>query len=178
MDRTVAQPLKKFPDTVLNSGRHWSGSSSQRLRLASGLLPSCFRLRCCAVCTSYLYRSFYISAPQFSFMWSWCLSQNLGVTNVTEASKPRIWTRVEELLGTVFSNQPDTLSLRDPEPRMCWRGPSAIYPNGTEHCQYKSKCYVQLQKKRPCIGSIRGFKLAAIKPTNVQLTNYSFRVVT
>jgi hypothetical protein len=37
--------------------------------------------------------------------------------------------------------------------------------------------YMVLDKKKPGIGSIRGLYLAAVRPTTVQLTNYSFRVV-
>jgi hypothetical protein len=37
--------------------------------------------------------------------------------------------------------------------------------------------YVLVDKEKPGIGSIRGFNLAAVRPTTVQLTNCSFRVV-
>jgi hypothetical protein len=38
--------------------------------------------------------------------------------------------------------------------------------------------YVVLDKEKSAIGSIRGLNLATVRPTTVQLTNYSFRVVT
>jgi hypothetical protein len=38
--------------------------------------------------------------------------------------------------------------------------------------------YVILDKEKPGIGNIRGLNLAAVRPTTVQLTNCSFRVVT
>jgi hypothetical protein len=38
--------------------------------------------------------------------------------------------------------------------------------------------YVVLDKEKFCIGSARGLNLAAVRPTTVQLTNCSFRVVT
>jgi hypothetical protein len=37
--------------------------------------------------------------------------------------------------------------------------------------------YVVLDKEKPGLGSIRGLNLAAVAPSTVQLTNYSFRVV-
>jgi hypothetical protein len=37
--------------------------------------------------------------------------------------------------------------------------------------------YVVLDREEPGIGSIRGLNLAAVRPTTVQLTNCSFRVV-
>jgi hypothetical protein len=39
------------------------------------------------------------------------------------------------------------------------------------------KMYVVLDKKKPCIGSIRGLNLAAVRPTVDQLANCSFEVV-
>jgi hypothetical protein len=35
--------------------------------------------------------------------------------------------------------------------------------------------YVVLDKEKARAGSIRGFNLAAVRPTTVQLTDYSFR---
>jgi hypothetical protein len=35
-----------------------------------------------------------------------------------------------------------------------------------------------LDKENPCIGSVRGLNMAAVRPTTVQLTNCSFIVVT
>jgi hypothetical protein len=38
--------------------------------------------------------------------------------------------------------------------------------------------YVVLDKQNPDIGSIRGLNLAVVRPTTVQQTNCSFRIVT
>jgi hypothetical protein len=35
-----------------------------------------------------------------------------------------------------------------------------------------------LDKERPGLGSVRGVNLVAVRPTTIQLTNHSFRVVT
>jgi hypothetical protein len=37
--------------------------------------------------------------------------------------------------------------------------------------------YVVLENEKPGIGSIRGLNLVAVRPTTIQLTNCSFRVV-
>jgi hypothetical protein len=37
--------------------------------------------------------------------------------------------------------------------------------------------YVVLDKERPCIGSIRGLNLAAVKPTTVHVINCHFGMV-
>jgi hypothetical protein len=37
--------------------------------------------------------------------------------------------------------------------------------------------YVELDKEKPCIGSINGVNLESVRPTTVQLINCSFRIV-
>jgi hypothetical protein len=38
--------------------------------------------------------------------------------------------------------------------------------------------YVVLDKEKPCIGSKRGLNLAVVRGITIQLTSYSFRIVT
>jgi hypothetical protein len=37
--------------------------------------------------------------------------------------------------------------------------------------------YLVVDKERPCVGTVRGFNLAAVRLTTLQLTECSFRVV-
>jgi hypothetical protein len=51
-----------------------------------------------------------------------------------------------------------------------------VYDCITKLCRTQAEVMV-LEKEKPGIGSIRGLNLAAVRPTAVQLTDFSFGVV-